>query len=76
MYEGDVMNRNANGIPNGPSSLQNCLSGYECRPLQTSTVPLVMILNVINMQQFKWFSFINYRAMNCIETDTEMFNVI
>lgn len=49
MYEGEVMNRSANGIPNGPSSLQNCLSGYECRPLQTSTVPLVMILNVINM---------------------------
>lgn len=42
VYDGDVMIRNADGIPNGPSSLQNCLNDYECRPLQTSTIPLVM----------------------------------
>ena len=37
-----MISRSAKDIPNGPSSLKNCLSSYECRPLQTSTIPLVI----------------------------------
>ena len=53
-------------IINGPSSLSQCLKSYHCRPLVTST----------NSLQFRWFSYINYRAMNCIDRNTEIYMVL
>lgn len=53
-------------IPNGPKSLKQCLESYHCRPLQTTTIPM----------QFRWFSFINYRAMHCLGNTTESYFVL
>lgn len=33
--------RNPDRVMNGPSSLQKCLRDYQCRPLQTTTIPMV-----------------------------------
>ena len=40
-YHESVMDRKYDMFPNGPKSLKQCLDTYHCRPLQTSTIPMV-----------------------------------
>ena len=36
-----LRDRKYDAIPNGPKSLKQCLESYHCRPLQTTTIPMV-----------------------------------
>ena len=36
-----MRDRKYDAIPNGPKSLKQCLESYHCRPLQTTTIPMV-----------------------------------
>ncbi|CBK24630.2 uncharacterized protein [Blastocystis hominis] len=49
--------------PRGDKSIRQCLKEYRCRPIQTGTIPM----------QFRTFSYIYWRNMNCIDSDTEIY---
>ena len=66
-YDEAVANRmNIDRSPLSVKSVETCLRNYHCRPVQTSTIPM----------QFRTFSFIHYRNMNCIDRDTELYMVL
>lgn len=48
------------------SNVRECMETSECRPLQTTTIPM----------QFYWWTYINYRAMVCIDRFTELYMVM
>ena len=63
-------------VPSRSPDLNTCIKDFTCRPIQTTTIPMVKLIMMNDDQQFTTFSFLHYRNMNCIDENTELYVVL